>query len=145
MPVPDTLLSLSSMGVAIYSARGLTQTLEPIRQSAQLSRTINGDAIDLSETQFQKYFSSISCTDFNVPALDGIWPGMELTVDCVAELCYGGGTGGSASRSAVSGSERTSGDFTFYRPQLSMRVVSYRVNVDEYGASAGWTLDLEEV
>jgi hypothetical protein len=141
----DTLLVLTGVGIAPFSARGLTQTLEPIRQSAQLSRTINGDAIDLSQEQFQKYFSSISCNDFNVPALDGIWPGMVLTVDCVAELCYGGGTGGSAQRSAVSGSERTVDDFTFYRPQLSMRVVSYRTQVDEYGASVGWTLDLEEV
>jgi hypothetical protein len=67
-----------------------------------------------------------------------------VTVDCVAELSYKTAVG-SPDRPVVTDSSRTDGDWTFYRPQLTMRVTSYSTQTDEYGAAVGWQLDLEEI
>jgi hypothetical protein len=139
----DTLLVLSGIGVPDYSARGLTQTLEPIEASASLRRTINGALMDLSYPQFRKYKSTISCQDQEPPAVDGVWPGHVVSVDCVAELSYP--LSGTPGRSVVTGSARTQGDFVFYRPQLQMRVTGFSVSRDEYGAAVQWQMDLEEI
>jgi hypothetical protein len=136
-----TLLVISGQGVSPYSARGLTQTLEPIAAAASMRRTINGELKDLSRVQFRKYASTISCNDQAAPAVEGVFPGMLLTVDCVAELSYKT-VGGSASRTVVA--SRTDGDYTFYRPRLSMRVVTFNMSQDEYGATVQWSLQLEE-
>jgi hypothetical protein len=140
----DTLLVLSGIGVPDYSARGLTQTLEPIEASASLRRTVSGALVDLSHAQFRKYKSTISCQDQEPPAFDGVWPGHVVTVDCVAELSFLT-SGGSPARPVVSGSMRTDGDFVFYRPQLDMLVTGFSVSRDEYDAAVQWHLDLEEV
>jgi hypothetical protein len=132
------------MGVPLYSARGLTQTLEPIQQAKQTRRTINGELDDLSLSQFQKYASRISCTDQRAPAIGSIWPGRTVVVSCVEELSYLT-EGGSPERTVVSGSSYTEGPFTFYRPQLTMKVVALQAQTDEYKASVGWSLDLEEI
>jgi hypothetical protein len=66
-----------------------------------------------------------------------------VEVGCIAELCFltsGGGPG----RTAVAGSERVEGDFSFYRPVLTMRVVGFSVSRDEYGAAVSWQMQLEE-
>lgn len=145
LPASGTLLVLSSpMGVPLYSARGLKQSLSVIRAAQQLRRTINGALVDLSLAQFRKYSSTISCADRRAPAIDGVWPGQVLTVDCVAELSYLT-AGGAPARPVVSGSSYTEGDYTFYRPQLTMRVVTPQTEIDEWKASVGWKLDLEEV
>lgn len=145
----ETLLVLSGHGVAPYSARGLTQTLEPIEASKNVRRSINGSLKDLSQPQFRKYTSTISCADHLAPALDGIWPGQLLTVDCVAELSYRTESGSPERPVAeVSSSEeatRTEGAFTYYRPRLEMRVVTYSTSEDEYGRVVQWSLQLEEV
>jgi hypothetical protein len=140
----STKLAISGIQIPPYSARGLSQTLVPIEASASMRRTINGALVDISASQFRKYASTISCTDQQHPALNGVWPGQQVTVNCVCELSYLT-SGGSADRTPVSGSSRVEGDFTFYRPQLVMRVVSYEVQTDEYGAAVAWSLQLEEV
>ena len=139
-----TLLVISGPGMPTYAARGLTQTLDPIDASSAVARTVNGGLINLSPSQMQKYRSTISCTDQETPALDGVWPGQVLTVDCVSELGYLT-AGGSPDRTVVTGSSRTRGVWTWYRPQLAMMVISYTTSTDEYGARIGWQLDLEEV
>lgn len=141
---PDTLFSISGPGITPYSARGLTQTLIPIEASKQIGRTINGVLVDLSDTQFRKYHSTVQCSDQRVPAFDGVFPGDQLTVDCIVELAYKT-SGGSPTRAVVSGSSRVEGSYTFYRPQLTMLVISYSVDVNEWGATVSWTLELEEV
>jgi len=143
MAVPLTLLELSGIGVAPYATRGATQTLAPIQQAASMLRTVNGDLDDLGLEQFQKFSSTISCNDQLSPACDGVWPGREVTVSCVTELCYKT-VGGTPSRTAVAGSSRTEGDFTYYRPQLVMRVLSFSLSTDEWGAQVGWNMSLEE-
>ena len=140
----DTLLEISGPGLPSFAARGLTQTLDPIAASSVPARTVNGGLIDFSPPQMRKYKSTISCTDINGPAFDGVWPGDELTVDCVAELAYLTASGAPA-RPVVTGSERVVGNHTYYRPQLVMRVINYTTSTDEYGAAVAWQLDLEEM
>jgi hypothetical protein len=109
-----------------------------------MARTVNGALIDLSPSQFRKYKSQISCTDVEVPALDDMWPGMVVTVDCVAELGYRT-SGGAPARPVVPGSQRTAGAWTYYRPRLDMRVTEYTVSRDEYAHTIEWSLSLEEL
>ena len=138
------VLTLSGIGVPPYSARGASQTLEPIGSSQQLRRTINGELIDISRAEFRKYRSTISCVDQQPPAIDGVWPGRVLTMGCISELSYLT-AGGAPARPLGSGSARTEGDYTFYRPSLTMRVVAFSQDTDEYGAVVSWSLQLEEV
>lgn len=140
----ETILVISGPGMPTYAARGLTQSLDPIDAAGTLARTVNGALINLSPSQMHKYASTITCTDADTPALDGIWPGMPLTVDCVPELGYRT-AGGAPTRNAVPGSERVSGAWTYYRPRLEMLVVNYSTKRDEYGAETEWSLELEEI
>jgi len=143
-----TVLSFSGFGVPPYSARGLTQTLAPIDAGANFNRTINGTIKSLSPSQFQKYKSTIATgsaiTDQQPPAVNGVWPGQIVVVDCISELCYLTATGAPA-RDVVSGSSYVDGDYTFYRPQLTMMVTAFNVSKDEYAAENSWSMDLEEV
>ena len=53
---------------------------------AWVCRTINGGLKDLAATQFQKYKSTVatgpSHTDYQPPAVSGVWPGKIIVVDC---------------------------------------------------------------
>lgn len=139
-----TILQLSTMGVPLFSARGLTQTLEPIEAAGSMRRSINGLLVDLSVPELRKYRSVITGNDVDPPGFGTVWPGRQVTVDCISELGYLT-VSGSAERTVVSGSQRAVGDFTYYRPQLVMRVVRYNTNTDEWGAVVSWSLELEEV
>jgi hypothetical protein len=57
----DTVLVLHGIGIPEYSARGVTQTLQPIEAAGSLRRTVNGTLKDLSFAQFRKYRSNIGC------------------------------------------------------------------------------------
>lgn len=138
----NTLLAISGFDIPPYAARGLTQSLDPIDAAANLRRTINGVLSDFAFDQFRKYKSTVSGSDQQPPAVDGIWQGMTVVVDCIQELCYLT-AGGAASRPVVA--TRTEGDYTFYRPQLTMKITSFTTNKDEWQATVGWQLDLEEI
>jgi hypothetical protein len=75
-----------------------------------------------------------------------MWPGQELTVDCACELSYPTTTG-SPQRAVVPGFARVEGDYTFYRPRLTMLVVDFylEATADEEGTVQSWRLELEEV
>jgi hypothetical protein len=143
----ETLLVISGDGMPPYAVRGISQTLEPIDAAKNLKRTVNGGLIDLSASQFKKYRSTISCEDIDSPAFDAVEIGDTLTIDCVAELAFksGGSPAATPSRTPVQGSERTANSFTFYRPQLVMKVVNKSQETDEYGAAVNWSLELEEI
>ena len=94
--------------------------------------------------EFRKYASTITCDDQQAPALDGVWPGLEVVVHCMATLSYKT-VGGSPARDVVPGSSYEDGAFTFYRPKLTMRVLDFTIRYDEWAAAIGWTLHLEEV
>lgn len=141
----DTLLTISGFGTLLYQARGLTQSLDIIKEANQQERTINGALTDISNPVFRKYASKISCKDINAPPLDNVWPGMTVTVGCTAWLCYPTGRSGSPGREEVGGSSFALGAFTFYRPVLTMLVGSFHENFEEWNADFIWELDLEEV
>ncbi len=141
----DTLLTISGLGTMLYQARGLTQTLEVIKESQQLARTINGQLIDMSVPQFRKYLSKVSAKDVTVAPIDNLWPGMEVTVECAAWLSYVTGNSGSPFKAEVSGSSYVMGAYTFYRPVLTMRVTNVSVSDNEWAAESTWNIELEEV
>ena len=141
--MPDsTLLRLTGAGIPPYSARGITETLAPISAAAQLVRTVNGELDDLSDTEFRKYAVTWTCRDTDAPAFGNLWPGQVLEADLISELAFETSTGG-AERTVVS--SRDSGEFTFYRPRLTVRVLAFSHTRDEWGAATGWTLEAEEV
>ena len=105
---------------------------------------MNGRLVNLSPTQFQKYKSKITCNDMRAPALDGVFSGALVTIDCVAELAYRT-VGGTPQRTIVDSSSRVEGDFTYYRPRLDMMVITFATQEDEWGAAVSWSIDLEEV
>jgi hypothetical protein len=145
LPAEATLLVLSSSvgGVPLYSARGLSQTLDPIKAVAAPRRTVNGLMVDLAVDKFKKYETVVSCTDVEAPALDGVFQGMEVTVDCVSELVYRT-VGGAPTRTVVPGSTRVVGAFTIYRPRLDMMVTGVQQSINEYGRHVKWQLTMEE-
>lgn len=137
----ETLLVISGVGFAPWAAAGLKQTLTLIDAAkGHLARTVNGRLVDLTPPQFAKYRSTITCDDRDTPLFDGVFPGLEVTVDCVAELAYL--TGGAPVRPVVA--SRTAGAVTFYRPRLDMMVTDWQTATDEWGAIVSWQLDLEE-
>lgn len=140
----ETLLVIDAIAFPVGSARGITQTLEPIDGLAKPRRTVNGELIDVSASAFRKYKSTVTFADQRPPALDSIWRGQTVSVDCIPELWFVT-SGGSAAKPVVSGSTHTEGSLTYYRPKLSMMVVDIRSTFDEWGATVGAELDLEEV
>ena len=143
----ETNLVLSGNGLPPYSARGLQQTLEPIEAAAVFRRTVNGTLINLAPSQMQKYRSVITGSDQDPPALDGLWPGDSLTVDCIAELALPTSSPASYGRTQVPGSTVRTDDrgYSFYRPRLTMAVIRFTTTENEYGARVEWQLELEEV
>jgi hypothetical protein len=119
----------------------------------QQYRTVNGELLDLSEDQFQKYRVSVRASDQQPPAVDGVWNGQIVTVDCTTELAVAGTFEESTEmasespfgRSPVPGSVRHESGFTFYRPRLILMIIGFNLQRDEYGAVIGWTLTMEEV
>jgi hypothetical protein len=137
----------SAPGVNPYSARGLRGTLSPIdmaRGEDKLARTVNGTLVDISAPQMRKYKLQISGSDDAPPALDGIWVGMMVTVNSLVELAFLT-SGGSPERTPVSGSSRIEGNYTYYRPSFTMRVVEHQIESEEWAATVPWSLTLEEV
>lgn len=136
-----TNLVISGVGVAPYSARGLKQSLAPIQQATVLMRTVNGILDDLGDDAFKKFASTITGRDQLAPP--HVWPGLQIDVSCIAELCYLTASG-TPEREVVAGSSRVEGDYTYYRPKITFRVVSLDPSWDEYDADVSWTLSLEE-
>ena len=153
MTVPLTLLTITPLSgedgplLTPYSARGLSQTLDLFMDSpfgTQIRRDINGGMLDLTYDQFRKYKSVISCTDQQAPAFDGARQGQIVQVDCAIELSYLT-SGGSPNRAVVSGSSRIEGDYTFYRPSLTMMVINFNKSFEEWESIYQWSLELQEI
>ena len=138
-----SVLVFSGFGVPEFSSRAATQTLQPIQQAGQLKRTVNGGLLDLSAPQFRKYHSNISCNDQQPPAVDGVWQGQVVQVDCISLLSYK--IGGTPQRTIVPGSSYEESGYVFYRPRLIMRVMDFNISRDEYGAVISWSMELEEI
>lgn len=140
-------LVISGDGMPETAVRGIQETLEPI-----------------DNAMFDKYRLTISCSDINAPAFDalrvGLWRrtvnggavdlsgvGSVVTIDCISELSYltAGSPAPTPQRTPVSDSSRTSGAYTFYRPQLTVGLISKSQETDEYGAICSWSAEFEEI
>ena len=141
----DTLLVISGLGGFRYQARDLSQTLTPIKDASQLERTINGRLIDLSNPIFRKYTTRITCADVNAPPLDGLFPGMEVTIYCAAMLSYLIGNPGSPNRPIVSGSDWTDGHYNYYRPIMECRITDVNQDFKEWKSTNQWEIQAEEI
>jgi hypothetical protein len=133
-------------GINPYSARGLRGVLRPIdlaQGNNKLARTVNGTLISIGAAQMQKYQLQVQGDDQAPPALEGLWCGQTVTVFCHTELARR--TGDTATRPAVAGSSRVEGNYTYYRPQLIMRVVEWEQELSEWEANYRWSLTLEEI
>lgn len=141
-----TVLRITGLGVVPYSTRAATQSLEPIGQAAaNIYRDVNGVLRTVGgTTSFQKYRSAISGSDMRPIAVNGVWPGKLVTVQCITTLAYLTDTEAPA-RAVVPGSSFVEGDWTFYRPQLAMMVLSYSLEEAEYEGAVSWSMELEEV
>lgn len=139
-----TLLRMEGVGVPPYSCRGAKQDLSPIDAATNLKRTVNGALVDISFTGFRKYKTTISCSDQVAPNFNGKWPGLTVVVDCISELGYTT-VGGAPEREVVPGSSRVEGFHTYYRPRLTMKIMSLSTSTDEYDAACDWSIDLEEI
>lgn len=141
----DTMLSISSFGHMLFQARNLSQTLTVISEASQMERTINGDLEDISAPQFRKYASKITVPSEVYPTpIDGIFPGMQVTVHCAVSLAYITGSVGFPKRTEVSGSSWSENGYTFYRPVLVMLIRDIETHFDEWKNIVGWSMDLEE-
>src|SRR5580765_7883471 len=141
-----TLLVMNTIGVPLYSARGLTQTLTPVAEAKPTPRrTINGELRWLGLTQMRKYESTITCNDQMAPAFDGIWPGQAVLVNCVCELATR--VGDAFDRTVVPGTTpRTTPDgFVYYYPQIAFMVVDLNQSMGEYQHDYQWQLNLREI
>lgn len=138
-----TVLRMAGIGVPPWSARGIKQTLTPISQASNTKRDVNGTLHDVAFAGFRKYKSQISGADQQPPNVNGVWPGQEVVVDCVAELSYTT-IGGSPARPVVGGSSRVEGLYTIFRPQITFIVITFQWDLDEYDRKVGWSFDVEE-
>jgi hypothetical protein len=135
-------------GVNAYSARGLRGRLQPIDEARglnKLPRSVNGGIVDISAPQFRKYHLDVYGSDGEPPAIDNLWVGQICTVSVLTELAYPA-VGGTASRPAVIGSGRVSGDgnYLIYRPLLIMLLVDWDIERDAWNALASWKLEMTE-
>jgi hypothetical protein len=150
MPVPsyETLLQIyDSSNVSLlplYSSRGIKQTLK-FRDGAKSQRvTVNGDLVNLALTRMQKYSSTIEGSDMRPPSRDNIWPGRTVTIACAYVLQYPT-SGGSPSRTPVSGSQIVEGNFTLYRPLMTFMIGDMHGTFDEWQAHYAWSIEMSEV
>lgn len=144
-----TILTMSTVDdggivLPLYSARGITQTLEPIDGSMFQARTVNAELVDLSVSRFRLFKSVISASDVRPPSRDDIWPGRKVTVGCAYLLSYPT-IGGTPSRTVLTGSDFVEGDFTFYQPLITFMLGKASGNFAEWEADYRWSLSMEEV
>jgi hypothetical protein len=119
-----TLLAIDGIDFSQYAVRGITMTLTPIDQAASLARDCRGALADISLAQFRQYKVSISCTDHEAPELSDVWPGMDITIDCIPGL----------------GAANTSGDVL----TILAKVTSWNTSRDEWAAEVAWQLEAEQ-
>jgi hypothetical protein len=119
-----TLLAIDGIDFSQYAVRGITMTLTPIDQAASLARDCRGALADISLAQFRQYKVSISCTDHEAPELSDVWPGMDITIDCIPGL----------------GTANSTGDVL----TILAKVTSWNTSRDEWAAEVAWQLEAEQ-
>jgi hypothetical protein len=139
----ETVLNIDLIGFPPGSCRGVQMTLKLIQEAASFRRTVNYTLKNTAPELAKKYAVEMTCTDTNAPALNGIFPGTEIVIDCVSEINRLT-AGAAALRAVVPGSEYTVGDFTISRPRLNMTVTDFQLDTTETDGTVGWRLTAEE-
>jgi hypothetical protein len=121
---PYTLLAIDDIDFSQYAVRGITMTLAPIDQAANVARDCRGDLADISVAQFRQHKVTISCTDHEVPVLTDVWPGQDITITCIPGL----------------GAANTSGDVL----TILAKVTAWNTSRDEWAAEVAWQLEAEQ-
>ena len=119
-----SLLSIDEIDYSPYAVRGITMTLQPIEQAANVARDCRGALADISVAQFRQYKVSITCTDHEAPELTGVWPGMDITISCIPGL----------------GASNSSGDVLTFLA----KVTSWNTSRDEWASEVAWQLEAEQ-
>jgi len=120
-----TLLTIDGIDFSDYAVRGITMTLTPIDQAKNLARDCRGDLADISLAQFRQYKVSITCTDHEAPELTDVWPGKDITINCIPGL----------------GAANTTGDVLI----ILAKVTSWDTSRGEWGPEGvQWTLEAEQ-
>jgi hypothetical protein len=163
----QTDLTIGNVVIPYGAARGVSVQISGI-DAGRPRRTVNGTLIDLTRTTHKKIRVQISCTDQAAPTLAGRWSGGDvLTVGLPKPIRQALVAGGATLiRTPVPGSVRClSADgtvvphtltglvvsgangaaFVEYRPSLQMMVIEAGEEGDEWAASEGWSITLEEV
>jgi hypothetical protein len=157
----ETNLILGFSGLPPKSARNCTQELSPI-PNGEFKKSINGELLFLETTERKRYRSVISCRDTNSPIISGIWVGSQILVGCIQNLWQvisPGELGIKLIRPAVDQSIcviNSLGDaikfkstkdevelhktykervFVGFRPWLTMKVIDFSLETDEWGTS----------
>ena len=121
---PYTLLAIDNIDFSSYAVRGITMTLEPIEQAANLARDCRGQLVDISLEQFRQYKVTVTCTDHEVPELTDVWPGQDITITCIPGL----------------GAANTTGDVLI----ILAKVTAWNTSRDEWAAEVAWQLEAEQ-
>jgi hypothetical protein len=121
---PYTLLDIDGIDFSQYAVRGITMTLEPIEQAANVARDCRGALADISLAQFRQYKVTITCTDHEAPELTGVWPGQDITITCIPGL----------------GAANTTGDVLI----ILAKVTAWNTSRDEWAAEVAWQLEAEQ-
>jgi len=119
-----TLLSIDNIDFSQYAVRGITMTLDPIEQAANVARDCRGGLADISVAQFRQYKISITCTDHEVPELTDIWPGQDITIACIPGLGVANGSDDVLT--------------------ILAKVTLWSVSRDEWAAEVSWRLEAEQ-
>jgi hypothetical protein len=121
---PYTLLAIDDIDFSQYAVRGITMTLAPIDQAANVARDCRGALADISVAQFRQYKVSITCTDHEAPELTDVWPGQDVTITCIPGL----------------GAANTTGDVLI----ILAKVTAWNTSRDEWAAEVAWQLEAEQ-
>lgn len=164
----ETLLKIKGVGFPTFSARGCQQDLALIHDPQLFRRTINGELLFLGDDGDDKYTSSLTCQDKDIPAISHLPRGAVVEVQCIQYLtqpleqgkaqcirpwvegsltCYnskGKKAEFKVGKNCLVQSSLQEG-FVRFRPLLKMRILNFRFKIDEWGAKVGWQLELEEV
>lgn len=165
----ETNLKLGDIVIPVGAGRGITQNISLV-DNGDLRRTVNGTLIDLTRDETRKYTSSVQSSDQKTPSLAGIWKGQELVVECIStirqlvspastsvtlirDFVTGSVFGRDINGAKVTPSSNVDLAFTFptnivmveWLPKLTMLVADINIDSDEYEATQGWSINLEEV
>jgi hypothetical protein len=160
----ESELIMSVGGLPPMSAHGCKQSLFPA-EIGEVLRDINGELVCLGNNA-RKYRSVITGQDTNSVALDDLWIGAQIQIGCIQMLwiCLDEGVqrlhisrpavDGSGNRLEIESIDETSlrlrsatteKSFVGFRPWLTMRVVNFIMQTDEWGNACFWKMILEEL